>query len=155
MEAVVSLPVFLLLACVLFQLFFLGLAQVQLQYAAFCGARAGVVHQADRTIIEKAVSRVMNGPFLLTPLRKGSFEVGISPNAGKDTARRVSQTPDPELVVDVRWNYPLIIPFADNIVNRFLPRVYGLGCPGVQLKATWTLPMEPGGGNYSRGRKDA
>jgi hypothetical protein len=143
-EAMVSLPVFLLLICLIFQLFFLAIAQLQLQYAAFCGVRSGAVHNAEKEIIEKSVSRILKSPLLLSPVRRGTYDIQILLDGEhqKDPIGSSSET----LTVKIRWRYPLVIPFAHLVVNRFLPRINGIGLPTVNLNASWTLPIEESGG---------
>ena len=141
-EAILALPVFLLLICLIFQMFFLGLAQIQLQYAAFYAARVGAVNSSDKKEMKRAVKKILSGSPGLLSLPDGSFEVEILNDDETD-----SEIPETNLgtvvqplKVRVHWHYPLIVPLADNFRNR--NQVFPVpGRPSVHLRASWTMTM--------------
>jgi len=139
-EAILSLPVFLILVCVVSQLFFLGIAQMQLQYAAFCAVRVGAVNAADKAKMMQTVKKILSGSPGLTTLPEGSFDVEIldRERSGKRANSPETGTLDETLKVRVHWNYPLIVPFVDRLPKR--KNLYpSLERPFIHLNASWAM----------------
>ncbi len=141
-EAMLALPVFLIFVCVVFQLFFLGMAQMQLHYAAFYAARVGAVNASDMVEMRRTVKRILAGSPGLGSLPDRSFEVEIL-GTGENDEEISGASPEPvakALKVRVHWRYPLIMPLAD-----IIPRQSSLfpipGRPSVHLQASWAMPM--------------
>jgi Flp pilus assembly protein TadG len=141
-EAMVALPVFLILVCVIFQVFFLGIAKFQLHYAAFCAARIGAVNNADKTIMEHAIKKILTNSPGLSSFPEANIEIEIlNPEINtKDTISLNSPSAKETLKVQVQWNYPLIVPLADKLLHQnsllLVP-----GKPSILLKASWAMPM--------------
>ncbi len=159
-EAIVALPVFLVLVCLTFQIFFLAIARVQLQYAAFYAARAGIVHDGDIRIMEDTASRILAVSPALSSFRRGSLKVSLTdPEAPEDyqsnprpntqSNPRSDPRSDPSkklepnriLTVHLTWEYPLIVPLANRLLGK--PNALGLLAPvsTVPLHASWTMGM--------------
>jgi len=141
-EAMLALPVFLILTCLVFQLFFLSIAQIQLQYAAFYAARVGAVNASDTAEMRSTVKRILAISPGLVSLPERSYEVEILGTGENDEGvSEASPEPVPKtLKVRVHWNYPLIIPFADTLLHKtnLLPIP---GRPSVHLQASWAMTM--------------
>jgi hypothetical protein len=141
-EAILALPVFLTLVCIIFQLFFLGMAQIQLQYAAFYAARVGVVNASDKISMTRAVKRILARSPGLVSLPDGSYEVEILGSGGNDDERSETTVKplNETLKVRVHWHYPLIVPLTDIFPNKnnlfLIP-----GRPSVHLQASWAMTM--------------
>jgi len=142
-EAILALPVFLTLVCLVFQLFFLGIAQIQLQYAAFYAARVGAVHGADLNRMKQTVTSILaRSPGLLS-ISRDQFEIEIIDaleNERENSGPSVEQPADIPLMVRVHWHYPLTIPIADAF-SRKNNKFSILGRPSVHLKASWAMTM--------------
>jgi hypothetical protein len=156
-EAIVALPVFLVLVCLTFQIFFLAIARVQLQYAAFYAARAGIVHDGDIRIMEDTASRILAVSPALSSFRRGSLKVSLTyPEAPEDyqsNSRPNTQSnprsdsskklePNRILTVHLTWEYPLILPLANRLLGK--PNALGFLAPvsTVPLQASWTMGMQ-------------
>ena len=141
-EAIVALPVFLTFVCLVFQLFFLGIAQIQLQYAAFYTARAGAVNGADEIEMKRTVKRILGTSQGLMSLPEGSVEVEVL-SIGREE-RTFNETKlcahDQPLMVRVHWHHPLIVPFADRLMHQ-KSKLMLLGRPTIHLKASWATAM--------------
>ena len=141
-EAILALPVFLILVCLVFQLFFLGIAQIQLQYAAFYAARVGAVHGADQNEMKRAVTRILGRSPGLLSMPRDHIEIEIIDSQEKRGERAGGSEPPAAgpLKVRVHWHYPLIVPFADAFLhkNTLFPVP---GRPSVHLQASWTMTM--------------
>ena len=143
-ESILALPVFLTFVCLVFQLFFLGMAQIQLQYAAFYGARVGAVHSSDKEKITNAVKQILLRSQGNVYLTGGSFEVEIlnaQENSGKGSSP-ATQLPSKPLIVRVHWYYPLVVPLADLFLSWNNP-LSTKGRPSIHLKASWTMTTFP------------
>jgi len=141
-EAILALPVFLALVCLVFQLFFLGLAQIQLQYAAFYAARVGTVHGADLNEMKQAVTRILDrSPGLLSRSRD-HIEIEIIDSQEKHSEKTGTAEPSAAapLKVRVHWHYPLIVPLADALSPRSARSMFS-GRPSVHLQASWAMTM--------------
>jgi hypothetical protein len=141
-EAILALPVFLIFVCLVFQLFFLGMAQMQLHYAAFYAARVGAVNASDMVEMRRTVKRILAGSPGLGSLSDRSFEVEIL-GTGENDEEVSGASPEPvakALKVRVHWHYPLIMPLADIILLRKSPFPVP-GRPSVHLQASWVMPM--------------
>ena len=144
-EALVALPVFLVLICLTFQIFFIAIAKVQLQYAAFYAARAGSVHGGDIQVMEKTASRILAVSPGLSSFQPGALKVKTTGTARqKKSVPPTSEEPAPSgpLTVELTWEYPLILPLA----NRLLGRANGIGLlqpvSTIPLQASWTTEMQ-------------
>jgi len=153
-EAIVALPVFLTLVCMIFQLFFLSIAQIQLQYAAFYAARSGAVNSADKVEMKRTVKRILGGSHGLMPLSDESVEVEVLSACHED--RNSPETNhcanDQPLMVRIHWHHPLIVPFADRLMQQESKFILQ-GRPTIHLKASWATAMfelTSGGGNNVR-----
>jgi hypothetical protein len=142
-EAMVALPVFLVLACLVFQIFFLAIARTQLQYAAFYAARAGAVHGGDIRVMEKTARRILAASPGFSPLTPNSLQIEIIDG---ETSAAASQSPKADhvagpspLSIRVHWDYPLTIPLASSLIanfhkaGTFSPRLT------IPLQASWTM----------------
>lgn len=111
-EAIVTLPVFLLLVFGLFQLFLISIAQVQLVYAAFCAARVGSVRNADIQEMEAAAKRVLFGPASIISGVAGACRVEKSDpvHFPVEKPRGFSEEPVEIIKIRVHWDYPLSVP---------------------------------------------
>lgn len=141
-EAILALPVFLILICLIFQLFFLGIAQIQLQYAAFYAARCGAVTNADEVEMKRTVKRILAGSPGLRSIPDRSFEVEIL-NTWREKGKYLDTTPETRnkpLMVCVHWHYPLIVPFADKLIQVKSAFIFQ-GKPSIHLKASWATAM--------------
>lgn len=139
-EAIVALPVFLLLICILFQLFLLAIAQVQLRYAAFCAARVGAVRNADIKEMNDAVGKILSGTTGLMPASPGLYRVeklDLFSEKDEKTAQGPEQLHE-LLKVRVHWDYPLSVP----LVNTLWASIYKDRSLHKEstfpLQATWT-----------------
>ena len=142
-EAILALPVFLTLVCLVFQLFFLGMAQIQLQYAAFYAARIGAVRGADLNMMKETVTSILGRSPGLLSISRDHVEIEIIDsleNEGEKTGASVERPADTPLMVRVHWHYPLTMPLADALSrkNNIFPV---LGRPSVHLKASWATTM--------------
>ena len=141
-EAMLALPVFLTLVCLIFQLFFLGLAQIQLQYAAFYAARVGAVHGGDLNEMKRAVTRILGQSPGLLSMHRDHIEIEIIDSQEKRGERTGGSEPTAAgpLKVRVHWHYPLSVPFADAFLhkNTLFPVP---GRPSVHLQASWAMTM--------------
>ena len=139
-EAILTLPVFLILMFALIQLFLLSVAQVQIRYAAFCAARVGSVRNADVKEMEAAVGKVLfQAPGPLT-IPKGSYRVEVLShlkNGEEITGKNRNQSPE-LLKIRVHWNFPLLIPFLNAPWVGLSSRHLTSGTGTVPLKASWT-----------------
>ncbi len=141
-EAMLALPVFLVLVCLVFQLFFLGLAQIQLQYAAFYAARVGVVHNADQSEMKRAVKRILGRSPGLLSMSRDHFEIEIIDSQEKHSEKAGASEPSAAgpLKVRVHWHYPLIVPLADTFPHR--NNLFPVADrPSVHLQASWAMTM--------------
>jgi hypothetical protein len=127
-----------------FQIFFLAIARVQLQYAAFYAARAGAVHGGDIQIMEDTASRILAVSPSLSSFRPGSLKVNVTDPGVQEISR--SNTSDNfetgmPLTVHLTWEYPLILPLANRLFGK--SNSIGLTIPvsTVQLQASWTMEM--------------
>jgi hypothetical protein len=141
-EAILALPVFLVFVCLIFQLFFLGMAQIQLQYAAFYAARVGAVHGADQNEMKRTVTKILGQSQELLSLPRDHIEIEImdfQEKRGEGTGGSKPPATAP-LKVRVHWHYPLFIPLADTFLNKniLLP---DSGRPSLHLQASWTMTM--------------
>ncbi|MDF1535000.1 MAG: pilus assembly protein [bacterium] len=144
-EAIVALPVFLVLVCLIFQLFFLAIARVQLQYAAFYAARSGVVHDGDIRVMEKTASRILAASPGLSPFRPGSLLIELIDGNDQETDRQRPQggpAPNTHLGIRVTWNYPLIVPLASRLFGRSSGTGPYRSGPTIPLHASWTMEMQ-------------
>jgi hypothetical protein len=148
-EAIVALPVFLVLVCLTFQIFFLAIARVQLQYAAFYAARAGIVHDGDIRIMEDTASRILAISPSLSSFRRGSLKVSLTDpeapedyqsNSRSDSSEKLE--PNRPLTVHLTWEYPLIVPLANRLLGK--PNALGLlaTVSTVPLRASWTMAKQ-------------
>ncbi|HDL53598.1 MAG TPA: hypothetical protein ENH32_06445 [Proteobacteria bacterium] len=145
-EAILTLPVFLVLVTVLLQGALLCMAQVVVQYAAFTAARTGAVWNGDVDQMTTAAGRVllpMTGR-VFTGKHIFKVEVISSEAAGKPSGKpdAGAKNTDRLLRVRVTWNYPLMLPLAGRLLNRGV-LTSSVTRPSLPLTATWTLPMEP------------
>ena len=155
-EAIVALPVFLILICMIFQLFLLGVAQIQLQYAAFYAARSGAVNGADEVEMKHTVKRILDSSYGFMSLSGGSVEVEVlsARHEKGNSGGSKSWTNDLPLMVRVHWYHPLIVPFVDRLIplnSRFML----MGRPNIHLKASWATAIfeEFNGGGDNAGKK--
>ena len=136
-----ALPVFLTLVCIIFQLFFLGIAQVQLHYAAFYAARVGAVHGGDLDKMKQAVTTILGRFPIELPFSSDQLEIEIL-NSQEDSVGRAGTLPPlaEPIKVRVHWHYPLIVPLADTFLfkNSLFPVS---GRPRVHLQASWAMTM--------------
>ena len=141
-EAILALPVFLALVCIIFQLFFLGMAQIQLQYAAFYAARVGAVNASDEKEMRRTVKRILARSPGLVSLPDRSYEVEIL-DTEENSGAGLKTTQNPAinvLKVRVHWHYPLTVPLADKFLRK--SSTFGvLKRPSVHLKASWAMTM--------------
>ncbi len=141
-EAMVALPVFLVLACLIFQLFFLAIARIQLQYATFYAARAGAVHGGDINVMEKTARRILAVSPGFSPLIPNSLRIEIiesEMSAATSKSPKADRAADPfPLSIQVQWDYPLTIPLASSLVTNL--HKAGTFSPGltIPLQASWT-----------------
>lgn len=139
-EALVTLPVFLILVFGLFQLFLVSIAQVKLVYAAFCAARVGAVRNADILEMEAAAKRVLSRNGVFPPEIMGSCRVEKlgSVNDGDGKHSSFSEEPVELIQIRVHWDYPLSIP-----IPLFRPPgmdsggIFGI-LKRIPLQASWT-----------------
>lgn len=144
-EAILAIPALLALVSMVFQLFFLAAAQVQLQYAAFCAARVGAVRGENQIEeMETAAGRVLSSGIGFAPLYPGAFSVQVlKPPVGKDeraAERDVEAGTGKPLQVQVRWQYPLLVPMAGQILGLSAGRSLTPRGPSLPLKALWNIP---------------
>lgn len=141
-EAMLALPVFLTLVCIVFQLFFLGLAQIQLQYAAFYAARVGAVHNADPGEMKRAATRILGRSPGLLSMSRDHIEIEIIDSRDKRSERAGTSEPPAAapLKVRVHWHYPLTVPLADALFRRGARSMLS-GKPSVHLQASWAMTM--------------
>jgi hypothetical protein len=141
-EVIVALPAFLILVCVISQLFLLGIAKAQLQYAAFCAARVGSVRAGDKDAMRQAVSRIL----AISPGDYSSLDEIIkvkiieSDNRSENKKEMPSQIEDKNIRVRIHWKYPLIVPLADSLIPGNQKRTT-TGKPCVHLQASWAMAM--------------
>ena len=138
-EAVLALPVFLILICIIFQLFFIA-------------ARAYSVNASDLAIMRNTVKKILS----LSPgvsLQDTSFRVEIvEPDRNKSSRKNSNyQNEDRTLQVRVHWYYPIIIPFADAFLEK-RKVVPVAGRHGINLHASWAMNMS---GTFLEGRNNA
>jgi hypothetical protein len=144
-EAIVALPVFLVITCLTFQIFFLAVARVQLQYAVFYAARAGIVHGGDLKIMKDAAHSILAVSPSLSSFRPGSLKIdidkpttSINPHSNSEEAPSLNKP----LTVHLTWDYPLTIPIASRLLGK--PGDIGINTPisSVPLHASWTMIMQ-------------
>lgn len=138
-EAILALPVFLILVCLIVQFFLLGIAQIQLQYAAFYAARVGSVNSANMVEMKRTVKRILAGSLGISPLSEDSFDIEILDSEVIDNKNdSINGTLDKILRIRVYWNYPLIVPIIDRLphLNK---QIQIPGRPFIQLKASWAI----------------
>ena len=128
-EALITLPAFLVLSAVLFQTVLLCMGQIILQYAVFCTVRTGVVTDGDLSEMNATARAV------LSPISRRS--------SSEEQPFRVEVLSRDELLqVRIIWNYPLIVPYAETLLkDRNLSASSGSDST-IPLSASWTLPME-------------
>ncbi len=142
-EAILALPVFLILICLLSQLFLVAMARIQLQYAAFYAARVGAVRSGDEDEMKRAALRVLS-PWTGNLASPGSLldvEILEIPEKGNDTVISPARNnTDEPLMVRLHWDFPLIVPLADRLLtrNRILPVS---SKSTLHLQASWTMPL--------------
>ncbi|NOY86013.1 MAG: pilus assembly protein [Deltaproteobacteria bacterium] len=145
-EAILTLPVFLILITVLFQSALLCMAQVTVQYAAFSAARTGAVWNGDMDQMTAAAGRVLLPVTGRVFTGKHPFKVEIisSEAAGDQSRKSDADTQDTDRLLRVRvtWNYPLMVPLAGRLLNQGA-LTSAMTRPSLPLTATWSLPMEP------------
>jgi len=141
-ETILALPVFLALVCIIFQLFFLGIARIQLQYAAFCAARTGAVHNADLTEMKQTVTRILRGypGMLLESPDHLEIEIVDYVEARDEADGSSRQSGSAPMIVRVHWYYPLLIPLAD-ILSPESQKLQIPGRPRIHLRASWAIPI--------------
>jgi hypothetical protein len=139
-ETIVALPVFLFLICVLLQLFFLALAQVQLRYAAFCAARVGAVRDADIKEMEVAAGKVLSAIPGFSPVSPDSYRVEKLDLLNRNSREtEISSKRHPELIkIRVHLNYPLSLPFLDTLWSIINTDGFPYKTAFVPLHASWT-----------------
>lgn len=130
-EAIITLPVFLVLSTVLFQTALLCMGQILLQYTAFCTVRTGVVTDGDLTEMTEAAGVILSPLSPALPSGKRSFKVEVLSR-------------DELLQVRVTWNFPLVVPYANTLLKRQNPSTIFGSDSTIPLQASWTLPMERG-----------
>jgi hypothetical protein len=139
-EAIVVFPVFLLLTCILVQLFLLAIGQVQLRYAAFCAARVGAVREADIDEMHNAVGKILSRTTFFMSASTSPYRVEkLEPLNNKyQNTGQISEQSQEILKILVHWDYPLSVP----IVNTLFARIFSLRSlnktPTVPLQASWT-----------------
>lgn len=140
-EAILALPVFLVLICLTFQLFFLGMAQIQLQYAAFYAARVGAVTAVDKNAMKKTVGRILSKLPLVTSFSSETIDLEIL--GPEDTYEKENQSNtlalDKTLKIRISWDYPLIIPFADLLASKKTAPFALMKRPSIRLHASWAM----------------
>jgi len=140
-EAMLALPVFLTLVCIIFQLFFLGIAQVQLRYAAFYAARVGAVKGGDPKEMKQVITTILGRFPGVLPCSPDHLKIEIL-DSREDRDERDDSLPSVKetLKVRVHWHYPLIVPLADtfHFRNILFPVP---GRPTVHLQASWAMTM--------------
>lgn len=128
-EAIVTLPVFLVLSTVLFQTVLLCMGQILLNYAAFCTVRTGVVTDGDLSEMTAAAGAILSPMSDKSLSGKRSFQVEVLSR-------------DEMLQVLLTWNFPLVVPFANTLLKKsYPPGISGNGSV-IPLSASWALPME-------------
>lgn len=139
-EAIVTLPVFLLLVFGLFQSFLISIAQVQLVYAAFCAARVGSVRDADIQEMEAAAKKVLFGPASIIPGVAGACRLEKSDPVPFPIEKSGALSEEPVEIIKIRahWDYPLSVP-----VPVLRPLRIGSGgifstIRSIPLQASWT-----------------
>ena len=139
-EAIVTLPVFLILVWILFQIFFLGLAQVQLRYAAFCAARVGAVRDGDIKEMKAVAGKVLSGTPGAMLFSAGSYRVEELDLSNKKNGgdKNDPEVPFEFLRIRVHWDYPLFLPFLDTLWAKVTPERFPGKTPKVPLHASWT-----------------
>ena len=137
-EAVVTLPVFLLLVFGVFQLFHVSLALIQLRYAAFCAARVGAVRDADIREMETAANKVLFGAKAFIPALRDSCHVEILDPIMKTNASIPTEEGFEFLKVRVHWDFPLFVPIPAISPARFDPSGFFRTVKKIPLQASWT-----------------
>ena len=139
-EAIVTLPVFLILVWILFQVFFLALAQVQLRYAAFCAARVGAVRDGDTKEMKAAAGKVLSGTpgFMLFSVGSYRVEKLDLSNENKGENNNSPEPPLELLKIRVHWDYPLSVPFLGTLWAGIKSGRFPGKTTTVPLHASWT-----------------
>lgn len=159
MEAIVALPVFLLLFSVLFQLCLIAMGQIFLQYAVFCAARTGAVRHGDMDEMRAAAALVLRAFPGNIGNRTNRFELELmsspSPDTDSDARSRRSR---PEsgiglLQIHGRWDFPLIVPMAAQIISGSLAGSRLSRGPTLPLQSAWSLPLVTPTGETKEERK--
>ena len=138
-----ALPVFLILICLLCQLFLVAVARIQLQYAAFYAARVGAVHNGDESEMKRAALMVLS-PWAGNRTSPGSLlDMEILEIREKERGTAASparSSSDNPLMVRLHWDFPLIVPMADRLLsrNRILPASFQ---STLHLQASWAMPV--------------
>lgn len=128
-EALITLPVFLVLSAVLLQTALLCMGQILLHYAVFCAARTGAVTGGSLSEMTDAAGAILFPASGVALPGDHSFKV--------DVLNR-----DELLQVRVTWNYPLVVPFVRTILKGVNPPAPSGSDSTIPLSASWTLPME-------------
>lgn len=128
-EALITLPVFLVLSVILLQTALLCMGQILLHYAAFCTVRTGVVTNGELSEMMAAARAV------LSPASRAS-------SSGEQPFNVEILTRDELLQVRVTWDYPLVVPFAAKILNGISTSTSSDNESTIPLSASWALPME-------------
>jgi hypothetical protein len=141
-EAMITLPAFLILLCIICQLFLLGIAKARLQYAAFYAARVGAVNSKSKKLMKQAVDRILNSGLVSTSALNASIKVEIIDPDSKDGNESDSLSPTDlkSLRVRIHWHYPLTIPLADVLIpgTNVSPLT---GKRSIHLQASWMLTI--------------
>jgi hypothetical protein len=139
-EAIVALPVFLVLVYVLFQVFLLAIVQVQLRYAAFCAARVGAVRDADIKEMETAARKVLSKIPGFFPASTASYRVELLHQLENEnlTAKKNTKTTTSYLKIRIHLDYPLALPLLNVLSARISSDRSLKGVPTVPLHASWT-----------------
>ena len=140
-EAILALPVFLTLICIIFQIFFLGIAQIQLQYAAFYAARVGAVRGWDFEEMKRTAAAILcqvPGAPLFSP---DQIEIErINPDQKNNNKKFSQEDLETPIKIRVQWEYPLNVP----LVDIFIPKgriLSAMGRPHLRLQSSWAMKM--------------
>ena len=145
-EAIVALPALLLLFSVLFQLFFIGMGQILLQYAVFCAARAGAVRGGDLDEMRAAADRILRvfpGNILAG---RDSFELEILQTQADSEDRRSGNNATPIatdlLQLRISWDFPLTVPIVGQVIAGSRPVPRRGRKPSLSLSSSWSIPLQ-------------
>ncbi len=136
LEAVLILPVFVLIIFFLIQITFVWTAKQMTYYAAYCGARAAMVYNpADYGedigggVVKQAACSVLSwiswshGGQEGREYKAGGYAVPLSQNIQKQVSVTVSEDLDdgglPAVTVTVTFKFPLFIPFGGPMMAYF------------------------------------